>query len=199
MHHRHDVSVPSVLRTSRIGKSEPGKGKHDGCVCDIFSNGTLSTTMLSLSSSVLQYASKSVKSISLLSPRIVSSVSRRTFISKITTRSSWEWTTRYLESTTASLSTTSTTSTTTAEFSQLPSALMNSQQQTKRFLSTTSSTTEDGGTEQEPRETMPFDVLIVGGGPAGLAASIRIKQLSQEAGKDLSVCLIDKGRYVCKQ
>lgn len=48
-------------------------------------------------------------------------------------------------------------------------------------------------TETE-RESMPFDVLIVGGGPAGLAASIRVKQLCAEQGKDLSVCLIDKGR-----
>lgn len=42
---------------------------------------------------------------------------------------------------------------------------------------------------------MPFDVLIVGGGPAGLATSIRIKQLCQQNNTDLSVCLIDKGRY----
>jgi hypothetical protein len=54
----------------------------------------------------------------------------------------------------------------------------------------------DGEEMDEPRESMPFDVLIVGGGPAGLAASIRLKQLSVETGKDLSVCLIDKGRCV---
>ncbi|GAX26190.1 electron-transferring-flavoprotein dehydrogenase [Fistulifera solaris] len=40
---------------------------------------------------------------------------------------------------------------------------------------------------------MPFDVLIVGGGPAGLAASIKLKQL---AGDSLSVCVIDKGSEI---
>jgi len=44
------------------------------------------------------------------------------------------------------------------------------------------------------REQMPLDVLIVGGGPAGLAASIRLKQMALQQEKDLSICLIDKGR-----
>ena len=52
-----------------------------------------------------------------------------------------------------------------------------------------------GGVDVE-RESMEFDVVIVGAGPSGLSTAIRLRQLCAERGSDLSICIVEKGSEV---
>src|SRR5919205_916343 len=50
--------------------------------------------------------------------------------------------------------------------------------------------------ELPERESMEFDVVVVGAGPAGLATAIRLKQLAAEKGQEVSVVVVEKGSEV---